>query len=250
MMAGNALQAPARGRPIVFLASAVIAFVVLVALGTWQVERLAWKEGLIATIAERMASTPVPLSDAEARFAAERDVDYVPVTVSGRFDHAHERHFFATWQGQSGWFVYTPLILPDDRVLLVNRGFVPYDRKDAATRAEGQVEGTVSITGLARNPLAGKPSSMLPDNDPEKNIYYWKDFGAMAAAGGHSDRARLVPFFVDANADPVPGGMPLGGVTLVDLPNNHLQYAVTWYGLALVLLVISVVWLLRHRRGG
>ena len=147
---------------------------------------------------------------------------------------------------QSGFFVYTPLELADGRVVFVNRGFVPYDRKDAATRAQGQVAGPVTISGLARNPLAGKPSSIVPDNEPDKNIFYWKDLRSMATSAG-VDPSRLLPFFIDAGPAANPGGLPVGGVTIVDLPNNHLQYAVTWYGLAAALAGVLGVWLWRRR---
>ncbi len=226
-----------------------LALAILLGLGTWQVERLRWKEGLIATIDQRLHSEPKPLAEIEATFAGQRDVDYWPVTASGEFLHAGERHFFATYRGRPGFFIYTPLRLDDGRFVFVNRGFVPYDLKDANRRPAGQLAGSVTLTGLGRNPLAGKPSSILPDNDPGKNIFYWKDIAAMAGTSGLPAGAEVLPFFIDADDSPVPGGLPIGGVTLVDLPNNHLQYALTWYGLALALLAVGVVWFRRHRRG-
>jgi surfeit locus 1 family protein len=233
--------------PWVALVFAVVGFVALVSLGTWQLERLAWKEGLIAAIDQRIHSKPRDLAAIERQFADTGDVDYEPVMVSGTFDHDKERHFFATYQEQSGFFVYTPLMLADGRTVLVNRGFVPYDRKDPATRKEGQVSGVVEVTGLARNPLAEKPSMLVPENEPDKNIFYWKDRDVMAASVG-LDTARLVPFFIDAGPAPNPGGLPVGGVTIVDLPNNHLQYALTWYGLAAALAAIFGTWLWRRSR--
>ncbi len=134
--------------------------------------------------------------------------------------------------------------------MLVNRGFVPYDRKDAATRPQGQVEGVATVTGLARNPLTQKPSRIVPDNDPAKNIFYWKDRDQMAATAGLPAGAAVVPILIDADASPNPGGLPIGGVTIIDLPNNHLQYAVTWYGLAAALAGVLVAWLLRQGRAG
>jgi surfeit locus 1 family protein len=216
------------------------AFVTLLALGTWQVQRLQWKQGLLATIEARTEAAPLPLAGIEALFASQGDVDYVPVTVTGTFRHGGERHFLATWQGRSGFFVYTPLELADGRFVLVNRGFVPYDRKDPATRAAGQLAGETTVIGLARNPLSEKPSSLVPDNDAQKNVFYWKDRDAMAASAG-LDAAQVLPFFIDAGAAPIPGGWPVGGVTLIALPNNHLQYAVTWYGLAAALAGVAIV---------
>ena len=164
------------------------------------------------------------------------------------FDHSVEQHFFATLRGASGYFVYTPLVMADGRIVLINRGFVPFDLKEASLRPEGQIAGDVSISGLARERLAEKPSFVVPDNDPGQNIYYWKDWEAMVAEAG-LDRDRVLPFFIDANDAPVPGGWPVGGVTRIDLPNNHLQYAITWYGLAAVLVIIVGLFILRRMRG-
>jgi len=242
------VKTPARGRMWLAGVLGIAVMAVLLALGTWQVQRLHWKESLLATIDQRMHAAPISLTEAERLFAQTGDVDYVPVTVTGSFLHEGERHFLATWKGQAGFFVYTPLRLEDGRFLLVNRGFVPYGMKDASSRAEGQVPGTVSVTGLARNPLSEKPSGMMPDNDLAKNVFYWKDRDVMAASAGLPSGYALVPFFVDADAAPNPGGWPVGGVTLIDLPNNHLQYAVTWYGLAAALAgVLLVSWAGRRR---
>jgi len=226
---------------------AALAFAVLIALGTWQVQRLAWKQDLVATIEARRLSAPKPLAEVERQFAETGDVDYVPVALSGRFLHESEQHFFATWKGDTGYYVYTPLAMEDGRTALVNRGFVPFELKDAAKRPAGQVAGQVSIAGLARNPLHEKPSMMVPENDPAKNIYYWKDIAAMSARAG-LDPAGLVPFFIDADATPNPGGLPVGGVTLIDLPNSHLQYALTWYGLAGTLVVVFGLFAWKRRR--
>lgn len=236
-----------RGRIWLALVGGGVLLVILLGLGTWQVQRLHWKEGLLARIDERIHSEPVDLAAIEARAAEGGDIEYRPVTVEGTYRHASERHFLATWQGQSGFNVYTPLELDDGRWLFVNRGFVPYDRKDAATRPDGQVEGPVTVTGLAREAPAEKPSFVVPENDPDGNVFYWKDIQAMTASAGLPKDARVVPLFVDANDAPNPGGLPVGGVTLIDLPNNHLQYAVTWYGLAAVLVVILFLSLWRRK---
>ncbi len=231
------------------LVAAALLFVCLVALGTWQVERLAWKEALIATIDARIHAAPAPLAEVERAFADTGDVEYRPVSVRGTFRHQGERHFFATWRGAAGYYVYTPLELADGRLVFVNRGFVPFDRKDPATRAAGQLAGPQAVVGLARGPLAAKPSSLLPDNDPAANIFYWKDLAAMRATAGLPADDRVLPFFIDAAAEPAnPGGLPEGGVTQVDLPNSHLQYALTWYGLAAALagVVGVVLWRRRH----
>lgn len=228
------------------LLASLLVLAALLALGTWQVQRLQWKEGLIARIEARIAAAPVSLDRIETLHAEGGDIDYRPVRLDGTYDHAGERHYFATWRGQSGFYVHTPLRLEDGRFLFVNRGFVPYDRKEAATRPQGQTVGGVRITGLARAAPPEKPSFIVPDNEPGKNLFYWKDLEAMAASAGLPERSEVLPFFVDADDTANPGGLPVGGVTRINLPNNHLQYAITWYGLALALCVVLFVWWRRN----
>ena len=224
---------------------ALTVLAILLSLGTWQVHRLGWKQDLLQTIESRVHQAPRPL---EVWFKTEPGTDYWPVFVEGTFLHAAERHFFATYDGQSGYYVYTPLETSPGAFIFINRGFVPFDRKDAATRAEGQISGKVKVTGLARTILTAKPSWLVPDNEPAKNIFYWKDFAAMRDSAGLPAGARMAEVFIDAGKSPNPGGLPVGGVTILDLPNSHLQYAVTWYGLAATLAVIWSVLAIRHRR--
>ncbi|WP_164751195.1 SURF1 family protein, partial [Mesorhizobium sp. M7A.F.Ca.CA.002.05.1.1] len=206
-MSEASIKTDGRSRPrsALLLGLGLVLFLILLVLGTWQMQRLYWKEGLLQTIDQRTHSAPLPLVAVEKEFAATGDVDYTPVTVTGTFLHQGERHFYATWEGDAGFNVYTPLALDDGRFVLINRGFVPYDLKDAAKRAKGQVAGSVTVTGLARNPLPGKPSMMLPDNDVAKNIFYWKDRDVMAASAGLPAGAALVPIFIDADKTPNPG---------------------------------------------
>ncbi|MBB3354945.1 surfeit locus 1 family protein [Rhizobium sp. BK049] len=234
--------APRRRLPVITGILVLIALAILLSLGTWQLQRLHWKQGLLADIAARQAAAPVPLADIEALAASGGDIEYRKVTATGRYINNKERHFFATWRGQTGFYVYTPLELADGRILFVNRGFVPYENKEPEMRMQGQLTDQQTVTGLARAKLAGKPSWLVPDNDVRKNIFYWKDLDVMADSVG-LEKARVIPFFVDADSTPNPAGLPIGGVTQVDLPNDHLQYALTWYGLAAVLVaVVAISW--------
>ncbi|KOF16659.1 cytochrome oxidase [Ensifer adhaerens] len=233
------------GRVGAFLLLA-ITFAILISLGTWQMQRLQWKEGLLQAIAARRSAPPVTLAEIEKISAEGGDIDYRTVTVSGTFDHGKERHFFATHNGRTGYYVFTPLNIEDGRALFVNRGFVPYELKDASTRLAGELPASVAIHGLARPKLTEKPSSLVPDNDLAKNIFYWKDLDTMASSVGLS-ADKVLPLFVDADATPNPGGLPIGGVTQFDLPNSHLQYALTWYGLAAALVVVSGVFVMRRK---
>lgn len=224
---------------------------VLVGLGTWQVQRLAWKEAMIARVETNLAGEPVSLARIEAMLARGEDIEYRPVRLAGRFLHADEQYYFATLNGRTGRFVYTPLQRDDGTVVWINRGFVPQERTDPATRADGQIEGVVTLTGLARSAPEGPPNSLTPDNDVAANIYYWKSLPQMTAAA-HLDAARVLPFFVDAGLPgarpPAGAALPVPGITRIAFPNSHLQYAVTWYGLAVTLVLIGGLFLWRRLR--
>jgi surfeit locus 1 family protein len=209
------------------------AFLVLLALGTWQVERLHWKEGLIAAREAGVHAAPVALP---ATIDEALPLEFHPVALRGSFLHEKELYLAATNDlGTVGKHVFTPFQLTDGRI-------VPDDRKDPARREAGQVGGEVAIEGLIRVPPAEKPHWFVPDNRPDLNFWFYVDIPAMAQAAG---LAELVPFYVDAGPAPNPGGWPRGGTTRLELPNNHLQYALTWYSLAIAL---AVIYFLYHRR--
>ncbi len=235
-----------RARTILSGILVLAVFTVLVMLGTWQLHRLSWKEGLLADIENRRHQPAVSVEEVMAMARAGTDVDYRAMSATGVLLHDKERRFLATHEGVAGFYIYTPLLLADGRYLFVNRGFVPDDRKKPETRMSGQLQGTQRITGLARAKLLEKPSRLVPDNDTAKNVFYWKDLDAMASSVGLSAE-KVLPFFLDAGPEPVPGGLPIGGVTQIDLPNSHLQYALTWYGLAATLAVISLVVMFRKK---
>ena len=227
-----------RGRIAAIFVTGFCALAVLIALGTWQVERMGWKDQLLATIDQRIHQPPRSIEALLAGESAGEPIDYVPVRLSGTFDHAGERYFLATREGEAGWHVYTPFRLSgSERWLFVNRGFVPYAMKDEATRPAGNPTGFVDITGLARTAPTEKPGSFLPDNDPKQNVFFWRNVADMAKGLSLPADAAL-PFFVDASPDSSMPGGPIGGVTVVDLPNNHLQYAITWFSLAAALFVM------------
>ena len=216
--------------------------VVLVALGVWQLQRLEWKSRLIAERATAVAAAPVspPKTLAEARA-----LEFHRVTVEGVFLHDKEilRNAIAA-KGDAGFDVLTPLREEGGRIVFANRGFVPTELKDPATRPTGQLAGTVRVSGLLRVPPQEKPGWFIPDNRPDRNAWFWIDLPAMAAADG---LANVAPFYIGADAAPNPGGWPKGGVTPLALPNDHLQYAITWFSLAAALVVIYVVY---HTRAG
>lgn len=225
---------------------------ILMALGTWQVERLFWKEALIERIDQRIDSDAITLDAAISEFQDTGDVDYQPVTVTGRFLEGGERYFFTTSDGTTGWNVYAPLLTPDDKLVMVNRGFVPYELREPATWPGRQTDGTVTFEGIARNAPEEKPGYFVPENDPDADTFFWRDLGAMSSGLAIDAGVDLVPFFVDAKRDPESDAFPIGGQTIVTIPNNHLQYAFTWYGIGVVLIVMTGILVVRQakaRRG-
>ena len=225
--------------PTVFTIPALI---VLLGLGTWQVQRLYEKEAQIAERTARTTAPPIALPAAGAHLSppALAALDYRHGAATGVFMHEREMYLAArTMEGSVGYQIVTPLQLADGGVVLVNRGWVPDARKDPTKRPQGQVAGTVTVDGAIRAP--GVQHWLQPDNQPVQNIWFWSDLPAMA---GHAGIAldKLVPVFLEAGPAPNPGGIPIGGQTKVNLPNDHLQYAITWYALAIGLAVIYVVY--------
>jgi surfeit locus 1 family protein len=226
------------------LIPALLTFAALVALGTWQLERKAWKEALIAALTERLAAPPAALP-APAAWPSlnEASEEYRRVTFSATFDHGAEALVYAAASAfrpeisGPGFWVFTPAQLPGGALVLVNRGFVPENRRDPASRAQGLIAGPVEIVGALR--LPEHRSWFAPVDDPRKNLWFTRDPQAIAAGKGIGPVAS---FYVEQEAPVPPGGLPQPGKLTVTLRNAHLQYAITWYGLALVLVVMFVVW--------
>ncbi len=219
--------------------AALVALIVLVSLGTWQVERLRWKEALIAEREAGLAA-PAELLPADADWPAW---EFRRVEVQGTFRHDLEQLFGASGHaGQVGHHVLTPLVRPDGSALLVDRGWVPADKAHPAARPEGQVEGPVTVTGIARYRGDDTTNWFTPANQPQQAMWFSYDLPALEEALGLS----LLPVVVEADDRPNPGGLPIGGLTRITLTNNHLQYAITWYGLALTLVVVYVAFSLRR----
>jgi surfeit locus 1 family protein len=216
------------------------ALAVLIGLGVWQLQRLQWKEGLIAQIEARVKADPVSLKEAVARARAGEDVSYLRVRVEGKFDNTKERYLFAVSDGTPGWHVITPLETPDGEAVLVDRGFVPDALKDPAARRQGEISDAVTVTALARRPET--QGLFVPNNEIEQNRWFWRDLKAMTTSMFGEGAKDVAPFFLEAEKSEIPGGWPRGGETRLDLPNNHLQYAITWFLLALCLVVIYVIY--------
>jgi surfeit locus 1 family protein len=233
---------------------ALLAFAGLIALGTWQVQRKAWKENLIASLTERLAAPvkELPPPADWPKLDRARD-EYGRVKFEAKFDNGREALVFAAPSAfrpdavGPGYWVFTPARLNDGGIVIVNRGFVPDGRQDPKSRSDGQVAGRVEITGALRWP--GDRHWFTPNDDPAHNLWFTSDPGSIAAAKGLDSRENPVaPFYVEQEGPVPPGGLPQPGTLTVALPDNHLQYALTWYGLAAVLAVVFGVWTFSARR--
>ena len=228
-----------RARAVIAWVAVVAAILLFLGLGVWQVQRLVWKLDLINRVDARLAAAPVPAPGPEAWAGLTRADEYARVTATGHFLHEREVRTLAVTELGSGYWVMTPLVGPDFTVL-VNRGFVPQDRRDPATRLDGQEAGKVSVTGLLR--LSEPGGGFLRRNDPTAGRWYSRDVAAMTLGL----EQPVAPYFIDADATANPGGLPVGGLTVVRFRNAHLSYALIWFALA-----AGLSWLaLRARRAG
>ena len=219
--------------PTLFL---IASLPILLWLGTWQVQRLEWKLGLVEQMEARLDAPAIAIEDANPGV----DDEFRRYRVSGRFDDAIEFHWLATSEAYGiGYLIFSPFTLQDGRRVIVNRGFVPSPLKDAMDDRPGRVE---TFEAIARVPEI--PGSLDATNDVTANIWFTRDIAAMAAlAGGEG----YLPIYLEKAGDVEEEVWPKPGAAKVTLVNNHLDYALTWYGLAIVLLVIYLVF---HRSQG
>lgn len=225
--------------------ASLIALAILLGLGTWQLERRAWKEDLIARILRQSRAEPVAPPPPDAWDPARDEFRHVRVT--GRFLNDRETLVHGLAPGETpgralqGFYVLTPFARQDGMQVLVNRGFVPTELKAQADRRDGLIDGTTTVTGILR---ASEPRGLfVPEPDPARGEWFNRDVRGIAAARGLGD---VAPYLIEADAVPGQTTWPRGGQLRVDLPNNHLQYAFTWFGLAACLIGVFSVFAWRR----
>lgn len=234
--------------PAIFMLAALS---VLVGLGTWQLERLWWKEALIAELDTKLAAPPLALPPRErwSQLNAAQD-EFLRVRFTAEFLPGQEALVYSSGSSLRpdvsgpGYWVFAPARLADGSIVIVNRGFVPEGKQDPKTRAEGNPSGAVDIIGAMRWPE--QRGTFTPADTPARGLWFARDPAGMAAA---KNWGAVAPFYVDQEAPLAPGGLPKAGPIKPALPNNHLQYAVTWYGLALVMFIAAGFFVVARRRG-
>lgn len=213
--------------------------ILLLVLGTWQMQRLQWKDNMVAELNERSSLPAVGLPSVVEKFS---DFEYRRVRVVGEFLHDKEVHLFTgpkSARGRPGYDVLTPLKRADGSVVLVDRGWVDSDSKKPENRLETLVDGFVEVEGMVHKGELQK--GFTPDNDVVKNLWFWIDISAIESYTGN----QLQNMYVRALKKEGVSDLPIAGDAVIKRRNDHLQYAVTWYGLAIVLLVIYVLY---HRK--
>jgi surfeit locus 1 family protein len=226
-------------RLYIFLAASLLGIAVLLGLGLWQLERLQWKKALLADLERAVVdAASVSLAEAEDIMARDTSKDYLRVELKGRFDHSSERYLFSLRDREAGWQVVTPFITRDRRIVLVDRGFVPERLKQPETRLGSQIDGETRTEGFLRK-HRGR-GLFTPANRPDENVWYWPDVAAMLASLDARPGLTSSNFLVQE--------LPSHGVAAwpraqrpnpAAIPNNHLQYALTWFALALILAIMT-----------
>lgn len=225
-------------RPVAWLFF-LAAFSLTLALGTWQVERLAWKQGLIADIAA--ANAKAPLTALPKDEAALADLQFAKVTLRGRWMDGPEFHLSPRYfGGKLGYWIIAPFRLSDGRILMVNRGWVPTEKKLPESRPETRVRGAATLTGLVR--VGPERNYFTPDNQPDRNVWFGRDVAQMAEFG---KLENVLPLMVDLVGVQDKAKLPVPSDGTIRLKNDHLSYIITWYGIALGILVIFVTY---HRK--
>jgi surfeit locus 1 family protein len=233
--------------PALFACAALVLFL---GLGTWQIQRKFWKEATIARLEQRLGAAPAALPPPEQWNELDQGNDeFRHVKFSAVFIAGAEALVYATSSTMRsdasgpGYWVFAPARPASGGLVLVNRGFVPEGRQDPNTRSAGEVTGSIDMIGVMRWPEAQGP--FTPADRPNGNLWFVRDPVAIAVARGWRPTA---PFYIELEAPQPPGGLPHPSPLAAHLRNEHLQYALTWYGLALVVSVIFGLWLRNRRR--
>lgn len=230
-------QPAKRGLVWLLLLLAGMAFMGLLALGVWQVQRLHWKLALIDRVEQRVHAIPVAAPGQDQWAAINREAsEYTRVQVSGRFDHSRETLVRASTELGRGFWVMTPMLVTEGFWVVLNRGFVSEAYRSPASRVGSAGQQNENVIGLLR--LTEPGGSFLQRNDLAAGRWYSRDVQAIATSvaldtrPGAGASVTAAPYFIDAAASQDAQAWPRGGLTVLSFYNNHLIYALTWFVLA------------------
>lgn len=228
---------------------AVAAFAVLVGLGVWQLERKAWKENLIATLAERQSEAPSPLLPRiEWQSLAAATDEFRRVRLRVALDPKREARVYSGGAGlrddvkAPGYFAFAPARLGDGTTVVINRGHVDNPNPNAALKPIAVPDGAIDVVGALRWPE--RPGWFVTPYSERQDLWFIRDHRAMAQRHGWGE---VAPFYIEMESPAPPGAVPRPGQLTVKLRNDHLGYALTWFGLAAVLVGVFGFWAFRRR---
>jgi surfeit locus 1 family protein len=243
-------DAVSRRGVIVPSVTTMIIVLVLLSLGVWQLERLNDKLALIAALDERLSAEPVwlPSSERWSELSQAKD-EFRHVKLLGSIEPGREAHVYASGSplrkdvtGPGVWVFAPAYVSASDEKVVVNRGFVP----DGITSPVSPYREPITLTGYIRFPEDA--GWFTPPADVAKRLWFLRDHLDMSRALGWTTNARVAPFYIDLESPVPPGGIPKPGPLQVNLKNNHLQYAITWFLLAIAVAITFGFWLHGQRR--
>ena len=215
-------------------------FLILIILGSWQVQRLSWKSNLISNYNYNFQQAPITVKEL---FKDRKNNKYRRTVIYGEYDHANEIQIIGkTYEGNAGFHIITPFILENNEIIYINRGWVPKKYADKKTRKFSLLEDKVRVVGLVRLPQ--KKGYFVPENEPENGFWFTI---IPEELNGHLNIIGEKEFYIDELNIDEKLKLPMPANGKVQVPNNHLQYAITWYSLALGLLIVYFAW---HRQNG
>lgn len=205
-------------------------FILFIGLGIWQIQRLHWKLQLIEQVNERIHRPPVPAPINHLQWSklSFDQNEYQPVMLEGKYLNNKEV-LVTTVRDEAGYWLMTPMVADSGQIIFVNRGFVPMDQANQFKRLKGLILGETKVVGLMR--MSESNGFWFRKNRPNEHIWYSRQLPSMAESVD-LDPSHVAPYFIDADATPVAGGVPQGGGTVVHFRNEHLSYAITWFSLA------------------
>lgn len=227
--------------PILF--ASAIGIAILLGLGVWQVQRLSQKMALIASLEKRMNAEPILLSDALAKRGQGEDIEYLKVKVSGHFDPATYFRRVTSINGDPGWEIIAPLKVDDGSYVLMDLGAIAENQPLKLSDSPQTFQGLVRYHNKGRGFFDN-------DNDVAHNIWYWWDAPAMLASMKGVDPSRAAPFILQKLPSDNESDGPSAEVPKVELANNHLGYAITWFGLAAALAAVAGFYVFSLRKTG
>ncbi|TNE61828.1 MAG: hypothetical protein EP335_14125 [Alphaproteobacteria bacterium] len=220
----------------------IVCIAILIGLGTWQARKVGPKTELLARIEAGLKAEPMPLP---VHLDDPTTVEFRRVSFSGTVMDAEPVKVFGTnLKGGAGYQLYLPVQKRYGMNVLVNFGWVPANTTALPSLMQGQ---EIMVTGVLRT--SAVPGSMTPANEPDKDAWFTADVHQMAAHFGLKSK-EYYHFRVMADQGVLEGALPEGGQVRVDIPNDHFQYALTWYGLALSLIGVYIAFGLKRGAKG